>query len=71
VRRRVLEEIKFESDKYDIDSELLIKASRKGMKIASVPIETIYGKELSGIHPVRDTLRFMGLLTKSYFNHGR
>ena len=70
IRRRVLEEIKFESDKYDIDSELLIKASRKGMKISSVPIKTIYGEEVSGIRPVRDALRFIGLLLKTYFNRG-
>lgn len=67
IRRGVLEKIKLESSKYDLESELLIKASRRNMKIASVPVESIYRDELSRIHPVKDTIRFMSLLLKSYF----
>ena len=67
IRRGVLEKIKLESSKYDLESELLIKASRRNMKIASVPVESIYRDELSRIHPVKDTVRFMNLLLKSYF----
>ncbi len=67
IRRGVLETIKLESSKYDLESELLIKASRKNMRIASVPVESIYRDELSRIHPVKDTLRFMSLLLKAYF----
>ena len=65
IKRRVLEKIKFESTKYDLESEILIKASRMKFKIASVPIETIYRNELSRIHPVKDTIRFIVLLVKS------
>ena len=36
-----------------------IKASKKGMKIASVGIQTIYNDEVSKIQPMRDTLRFI------------
>lgn len=71
IKREILRKIKFESNKYDLESEILIKASRMKFKIASVPIETIYRNELSRIHPVKDTIRFAGLLIKSYFNkHG-
>ena len=66
IRRRVLKKIKLESNKYDLESEILIKASRKQLKIVSVPIETIYRDELSKIHPVKDALRFVGLIIKSY-----
>lgn len=66
IRRRVLKKIKLVSKKYDLESEMLIKASRMRFKIASIPIETIYGEELSRIHPVKDTIRFIGLLAKSY-----
>ena len=65
IKRKVLEKIKFESTKYDLESEILIKASRMKFKIASVPIETIYRNELSRIHPVKDTIRFILLLVKS------
>jgi len=66
VKKDVFKKIKFDSNKYDFDSELIIKASRENMKIASVPIKTIYKGERSEIHPIKDTLRFIGLLISSY-----
>ncbi len=68
IKRKILKKIKFESNNYDLESEILIKASRMKFKIASVPVETIYRNELSSIHPVKDTIRFVGLLVKLYFN---
>jgi len=67
IRRNVLKELTLESNKFDMESEILIKASRKKFKIDSVPIETIYRNEDSRIHPLKDTLRFLILLGKSYF----
>lgn len=67
LKRRVIDALRLTSSKYDTESEMLIDASRKGFKIASVPIRTIYSGEKSQIHPVRDTLRLIGLLVKSYF----
>jgi len=43
---------------------MLIIASRKGHRIASVPITTIYSDEVSSINPVRDTLRFFKLMRR-------
>jgi hypothetical protein len=48
-----------------MESELLIKASRAGFRITSVPIKTIYGQEVSKINPVVDTCRFLRLLFRS------
>ena len=67
IKRKIFKAIDLESKKYDLESEFLIQASRKQFKIASVPIETIYRDELSRIHPVKDSIRFIGLLFKSYF----
>ena len=66
IKRDVLKKIKLESSNYDLDSELLIEASRNKFKIASVRIETIYRDEPSRIHPIKDTLRFFALFVKSY-----
>jgi len=33
-------------------------------RIASVPISTIYSDEVSSIHPVRDTIRFLKLMRR-------
>lgn len=50
--------------RFDYETEMLIVISRKGHRIEAVPISTIYGDEVSSIHPVRDTLRFLKLMRK-------
>jgi len=59
-----LEQLKLESARYDVESEMLIKAARCGLKIRSVPVQTIYGDETSEINPVRDTIRFFYLVVR-------
>ena len=49
-------------DRFDYETEMLIKASRKGCQIDSVPITTVYCDEVSSIHPARDTIRFFKLM---------
>src|ERR1044071_6843966 len=46
----------------DYDTGLRIIASRKGYRIESVPITTVYTDQVSKIHPVRDALRFLKLM---------
>ncbi|MFA6078959.1 MAG: glycosyltransferase family 2 protein [Candidatus Omnitrophota bacterium] len=65
VSREVLNKIKLECSKYEIESEMIIKAARAGFKIESVPIKTVYQDEISKINPFVDTLRFMRLLLKT------
>ena len=62
IKRRVLETVELESSNYEIESELLIKAARKGYRIGSVPIKTVYSGEVSYINPVVDTMRFFALI---------
>jgi glycosyltransferase involved in cell wall biosynthesis len=52
------------TSRFDYETEMLIIASRAGFRIGSVPISTIYRDEVSSIHPVRDTLRFMKLMRR-------
>ena len=62
IKSNVLREIKLESSDFEIETEVLIKASKKGFKIVSVDIQTIYRDEVSKIQPVRDTVRFIAYL---------
>jgi hypothetical protein len=62
IKTNVLRAIKLESSDFEIETEELIKASKKGFKIASVDIQTIYRDEVSKIQPVRDTVRFIAYL---------
>lgn len=59
IKKEVLEKIKLETSKYEIESEMLINAARLKFKIKSVPITTVYRGEKSQINPVVDTLRFI------------
>jgi glycosyltransferase involved in cell wall biosynthesis len=52
------------ASRFDYETEMLIFASRKGCRIDSVPISTVYSDEVSSIHPVRDTLRFFKLMRR-------
>ncbi len=62
---RVLRAMHLESSRYDLESEILIKAGRLGYPVASVAISTVYHDEESSIHPLVDTVRFLRLLWRS------
>ena len=62
---QVLKDLKLKSKKYDLESEILIKAKRKGFKISEIPIKTIYGEGKSFINPLIDTSRFIRLMWRS------
>jgi glycosyltransferase involved in cell wall biosynthesis len=48
--------------RFEYETEVLIIASRKGYRIESVPITTVYSDEVSKIHPLRDAIRFLKLM---------
>jgi len=64
IKREVLEKLKLSTSKYETESEIVIKASRLGFKIESVPIKTIYEGERSQINPFIDTFRFFKYIFK-------
>lgn len=64
LKKDVLERIELVTCKYETESEILIKSSRLGFKIESVPIKTIYSEEKSQINPLIDTLRFIRLIVR-------
>lgn len=51
----------FWTERYDTESEILWKITRRPLRIAYVPIPTVYRDEQSHIRKVRDTFRFIGL----------
>ena len=67
IRASLLARLELVTFRYEIDSEIIIKACRSGGRVASVPVSTIYGSEKSAIHPLRDTFRFIALVTRSLF----
>ncbi len=65
IRAEVLKQVPLTTTKYDTESEILIKAGRRGYNIDSVATKTIYRKETSYINPIIDTVRFIRLAVRS------
>jgi glycosyltransferase involved in cell wall biosynthesis len=55
------------TSRYEIESEMIIRAGRAGGRITSVPVQTIYADERSFINPFVDTGRFLRMVAKSFF----
>ena len=64
LHRQLVPDVLGGADRFDYETEMLIIASRKGFRIESVPISTVYSDEVSSIHPVRDTIRFFKLMQR-------
>jgi len=62
LKRRALATIPLYSDRFEIETELLLEASRLGFEIGSLPVRCLYADEKSKIRPVRDTCRFFRFL---------
>ena len=62
IHRSLIPDLLGGAERFDYETEMLILASRKGCRIDSVPITTVYSDEVSSIHPIRDTIRFYKLM---------
>ncbi len=60
----ILRQLQLTSCDFEIETEVLMKASKKGFKIVSIPVRTIYWGESSKINPFFDTIRFFAYLIK-------
>jgi glycosyltransferase involved in cell wall biosynthesis len=65
IKAEVLKAVSLKTERYETESELLIKASRLGFRIESIPIRSVYGDEISHIKPLREMRLFTKLLISS------
>jgi glycosyltransferase involved in cell wall biosynthesis len=61
-RTECLRGVKIRAQRYDSESEILVRLARRGARIGSVPVATVYGEEKSSINPLVDTGRFVRLV---------
>lgn len=61
IRREVLDEIHAAGDRYEFETDFIIRAAHAGFCITNVPISTIYGPP-SYFREVKDAMRVMGVL---------
>jgi glycosyltransferase involved in cell wall biosynthesis len=62
VTRLALRDLALKTSRFEIESEMLLKAAKMGFKIDSVPIRSVYEGGKSQVHPARDTVRFFKFL---------
>lgn len=67
IRTSVLESLTLKCQKYDLESELIIKAALKGYRIGFVEIDTIYAKNRVSYVKFVDILRFIRVYCSSFF----
>jgi glycosyltransferase involved in cell wall biosynthesis len=65
ISAEVLRRVTIESERFDAESEILIKAARFGYRLREIPMPAVYGDEISKVHPLRDTVRFLRLVGRS------
>jgi glycosyltransferase involved in cell wall biosynthesis len=68
--RQLIPELLGGGHRFDYETEVLIIAGRKGYRIESVPITTVYTDQVSKIHPLRDAIRFFKMMWR-YRNAAR
>ena len=57
VRVEALRGIPLRARGYDIETEMLVKLSRRRARITTVPVTAVYAGQRSKMRPVRDTTR--------------
>ncbi len=62
ISRRVLEKVRLRTERFEIESELVVKAAWAGFRIQSIPVSSVYSNSFSFIRPLRDTIRFLRFL---------
>lgn len=67
LKREVVEKMTLRTSRFEIESEMILEASRLGFKISSVPIASRYEGGNSHIHPLRDTYRFFKFMLAYVF----
>ena len=66
ISRKGIEKMNLNTTKYEIESEMIMEAKRRGLKMSSVNIESIYEGEASQINPFLDTFRFIKFIINEY-----
>ncbi len=63
-RRAVLAHTPLTPGRYEVETEMVVRAARLGFRLAQVEIPTVYGEERSLIHPFRDVPRIVGTMAR-------
>ncbi len=68
LHRQIVENLDFEENGFQIETELIIKAVKHGYRIEFVPIPTVYNGQKSYIKHFNDTVRFLRIIIKEIWS---
>jgi glycosyltransferase involved in cell wall biosynthesis len=63
-RRDVFQKTPITPGRYELESEIIVRAARLGFRLAEVEIPTVYGEEKSQIRAFRDVPRIVGTMIR-------
>ncbi len=66
-RREVLQRTPVRASRYEVETEMAVRAARLGFNVAHVEIPTVYGDEVSHLSPTRDVPRIIGMMLRLTF----
>jgi glycosyltransferase involved in cell wall biosynthesis len=69
-RREVLRKTPVQASRYEVETEMAVRAARLGFRVAEVTIPTVYGDETSHLSPTRDVPRIVGMMVRLSFERG-
>lgn len=69
--RAVIERTAPSPGRYELETEIVVRAARLGFRIAEVEIPTVYGGTRSQIRTLQDVPRIVGVLLRLTFEGGR
>lgn len=67
IRAEVLRNVVLTTNRFDMESELLLKAALKGYQIGSVEISTVYSSKRESSMSILDVFRFIKIYIRSFF----
>ena len=65
--RDVIRRTPVRASRYEVETEMAVRAARMGFRIAEVTIPTVYGDETSHLSPTRDVPRIVGMMLRLTF----
>ena len=63
-RRAVLQRTPFTPGRYELETEIVVRAARLGFRLAEVEVPTVYGEEKSQIRALQDVPRIFGTMLR-------
>lgn len=66
-RREVLARTAVRASRYEVETEMAVRAARLGFRLAEVEVPTVYGDETSHLSLTRDVPRIVGMMIRLSF----